>query len=29
MWSEPRLLDIAGELERAGILPGFTPPPAP
>ena len=26
-WSEPRLLAIAGELERAGVLPGFSPPP--
>jgi amidase len=26
-WSEPRLLDIAHALERAGILPGFQPPP--
>ncbi|HKE14916.1 MAG TPA: amidase family protein [Kofleriaceae bacterium] len=28
LWSEPRLLDIAGALEEAGVLPGFTPPPA-
>jgi amidase len=28
LWSEPRLLDIAGALEEAGILPGFTPPPS-
>jgi amidase len=27
-WSEMRLLGIAGELERAGILPGFQAPPA-
>ena len=26
-WSEPRLLGIARELERAGVLPGFRPPP--
>jgi amidase len=26
-WSESRLLEIAGELERAGILPGFQAPP--
>jgi amidase len=26
-WSEPRLLEIARELERAGILPGFQAPP--
>jgi amidase len=26
-WSEPRLLGIARELERAGALPGFRPPP--
>jgi amidase len=26
-WSETRLLDVAGTLERAGILPGFRPPP--
>jgi amidase len=26
-WSEVRLLGIARELERAGILPGFRPPP--
>jgi amidase len=26
-WSEPRLLGIARELERAGVLPGFQPPP--
>jgi len=26
-WSEPRLLGIARELERAGILPGFQTPP--
>jgi amidase len=26
-WSEMRLLGIAGELERAGILPGFRAPP--
>ena len=28
-WSEMRLLDIARELERTGVLPGFQPPPAP
>jgi amidase len=28
-WSETRLLGIAGELERAGILPGFQAPPDP
>ena len=28
-WSEMRLLGIAGELERAGILPGFQAPPDP
>jgi amidase len=27
-WSEIRLLEIARELERAGILPGFQAPPA-
>jgi amidase len=27
-WSEPRLLEIAQELERAGVLPGFRPPPS-
>lgn len=27
LWSELGLLNIAAELERAGILPGFTPPP--
>jgi amidase len=26
-WSEPRLLGIARELERAEVLPGFQPPP--
>jgi amidase len=26
-WSEPRLLGIARELERAGVLPGFQAPP--
>ncbi|MGH3647089.1 MAG: amidase [Micromonosporaceae bacterium] len=26
-WSEPRLLAIATQLEQAGILPGFAPPP--
>lgn len=26
-WSELRLLEIAHELEQAGILPGFRPPP--
>jgi amidase len=26
-WSELRLLGIAGELERAGVLPGFQAPP--
>jgi amidase len=26
-WSEPRLLEIARELERAGVLPGFRAPP--
>jgi len=26
-WSEVRLLEVAGALEKAGILPGFTPPP--
>jgi amidase len=26
-WSEPRLLGIARELERAGVLPGFQIPP--
>ncbi len=28
-WSELRLLEIAHELEQAGILPGFRPPPNP
>ena len=27
LWSEPRLLGIARELERAGVLPGFRAPP--
>ena len=27
-WSDMRLLEIAGALERAGILPGFQAPPA-
>jgi Asp-tRNA(Asn)/Glu-tRNA(Gln) amidotransferase A subunit family amidase len=27
-WSEMRLIRIARELERAGILPGFRAPPA-
>jgi amidase len=27
LWSEMRLLAVAGALERAGILPGFAPPP--
>ena len=27
LWSEMRLLAIARELERAGVLPGFQPPP--
>jgi hypothetical protein len=27
-WSETRLLDIAAEMEEAGILPTFTRPPA-
>lgn len=26
-WSDLKLIDIAHELEQAGILPGFTPPP--
>jgi amidase len=26
-WSEPRLLAVARELERAGVLPGFQAPP--
>lgn len=26
-WSELRLLEVARELERAGILPGFKAPP--
>ena len=26
-WSDLKLIDIAYELEQAGILPGFTPPP--
>ncbi len=28
LWSEMRLIEIARELERAGVLPGFQPPPA-
>jgi amidase len=28
-WSELRLIRIAQELERVGILPGFRPPPSP
>jgi amidase len=26
-WSEARLLDVAGAMERAAVLPGFRPPP--
>ena len=27
LWSEMRILHIARELERTGVLPGFQPPP--